>query len=386
MTSPHICDVNVCGTGVYEDLYLICHICMKEVFIGCMRNRDKLTKDVLVKFGLATKNDQNQLELQYSNPDTMAYFQHTFNVDSPFAITCEACSIKFKNYCHEVVTDPITEDKLPATVEPTLRPPSPTPLKPPNADKNTLSSTQDEVKYEIYVSKFHPSTVCIDIANFITSKTSLENEKSFKVVKLIRRREYNKKRSFVSFKITTLSADDYDIILNSDIWKPEFSATPFIQKPKKQKTPDQKQEETKNNNVSKPANKPEPKNASKKPPQSNNKQQKPQQQKKVQVKQMQNHHPNLKGKARDASTYKTTHFNGNTHDRRHFNGNPNVNHQPFFQHPNFHMFPSNNHMPYHPIMHQNQYQSHYQYPHQYLNQFQYQQPMFPYQQFPIFQH
>lgn len=73
---------------------------------------------------------------------------------------------------------------------------------------------------------------------------------------MIRRKDYNKKRSFVSLKITTLFADNYDVIINSDIWRLDFSATPFVQKPKKQKTPNQKQKETKIDIVSEPANEP----------------------------------------------------------------------------------------------------------------------------------
>lgn len=80
--------------------------------------------------------------------------------------------------------------------------------------------------YEIHVSKFHTATTPEDIEKHVVDKTKCKSE-SFKVEQLISRRNNDRNRNYISFKITTLSANIYEQILDQNIWIPHFTARDF---------------------------------------------------------------------------------------------------------------------------------------------------------------
>lgn len=67
----------------------------------------------------------------------------------------------------------------------------------------------------------------MNVANFITEKTSLEYNTSFSVFKLHQRRFSRIKPTFVSFKIKAKDKDVFDVIMAPDLWGPEYKASPY---------------------------------------------------------------------------------------------------------------------------------------------------------------
>lgn len=102
-------------------------------------------------------------------------------------------------------------------------------LRPPKVSKASavLNKTNKDF-YEIYVSKFDTTVKCTDIIQHILNTTDLVNDELFNVVMLIGSNDRLKKKSFISFKITTLKEDVYLKILDETIWAPDYAATPFV--------------------------------------------------------------------------------------------------------------------------------------------------------------
>jgi len=100
-------------------------------------------------------------------------------------------------------------------------------LPPDNKQKQKPIETNNKV-FEIYLSKFHPQTTTDDIKQYISNLNTNLVPDSFVIQPLIRSNVAKEKLSFVSFKITTLRKETYDVIMNKDIWSPDFSAEPFI--------------------------------------------------------------------------------------------------------------------------------------------------------------
>lgn len=79
----------------------------------------------------------------------------------------------------------------------------------------------------VYVSKFIKNVQSDDIVAHILQKTNIPDPKLFVVDKLVGQREDIHRKTYVSFKITTLNIDVYNAILNNEIWAPNQSARPF---------------------------------------------------------------------------------------------------------------------------------------------------------------
>lgn len=214
-----------------------------------MRKRSEVTKQLLEYFGLMVKDTEGFLGFPSDfnkRIHEMSFFNSVFNVDSPFGVSCEACDAKFRQHINSATP----EEEINAENEPVLdtrmpRPPSPCQRTKANAPNP--SDIQREITYDIYISKFHPSTQCSQIVNLIREKTDL-NEDCFDVVKLVRNGTKNKIH-FISFKISAQSSETFDILMNNELWAPDFFATRFIQnyskKPKKQKPVNQVEQKTK---------------------------------------------------------------------------------------------------------------------------------------------
>lgn len=92
---------------------------------------------------------------------------------------------------------------------------------------NTNFANQTEL-HEIHISPFETSVECADIVRFILRKTKVKDAKLFSVQRL---GGYNRMRSFVSFKVSTLQNDVYKEILANDIWQPFQTVRPFNNTP-----------------------------------------------------------------------------------------------------------------------------------------------------------
>lgn len=90
-------------------------------------------------------------------------------------------------------------------------------LKPPK-----FISNQKKGVFEVHISQFEVGTTENDIEEHIIEKTKIRND-SFTVEKL----KSNKTNEYVSFKLTTLNCDIYEILMNEQLWSPYFKAREF---------------------------------------------------------------------------------------------------------------------------------------------------------------
>lgn len=105
-----------------------------------------------------------------------------------------------------------------------------------NKNDNTTTNIRDSVNnndvaeiYEIYVSKFPPTTTCDDIVQRIVDKLKL-NRGVFDVTRLLRHKANIKKLSFVSFKVSTLNKEVFESIIDKNIWSPQYNVSKFVPK------------------------------------------------------------------------------------------------------------------------------------------------------------
>lgn len=91
---------------------------------------------------------------------------------------------------------------------------------------------KDNDVFEIYLSEFHHLTTKDEIAHFILKSNPTLDTDSFIVQPLIGSKDKIERKSFISFKVTTLKKSVYDIILDNNLWSPDFSAKPFVKSPK----------------------------------------------------------------------------------------------------------------------------------------------------------
>lgn len=98
-----------------------------------------------------------------------------------------------------------------------LRPPKQPPIKP----------LSENGVFSIYVSKFDPSTNCDEIKQHIIDSIQSISCDSFTVEMLIGLNENIEKKTYVSFKITTLRRSIYEKIIDKNIWEPNFQAKCF---------------------------------------------------------------------------------------------------------------------------------------------------------------
>lgn len=96
-------------------------------------------------------------------------------------------------------------------------------LKPPNEENGPKNGL-----YEIYISKFDKRTIEKDIEEYIKENTNIKNEDTFKIEKLISKKEENKDK-YVSFKILTFKKEIYTEIIDEKLWAPDFKARDYVQ-------------------------------------------------------------------------------------------------------------------------------------------------------------
>lgn len=83
-----------------------------------------------------------------------------------------------------------------------------------------LTANNETKMYEIYLSKFALQQTCDAIEKYIVEKTPISNASHFNVEKI-------KHKSFSAFKITVLKKEINDLILDENLWSPNYSASPF---------------------------------------------------------------------------------------------------------------------------------------------------------------
>lgn len=249
MSNIHCCLLNECKGDIYGNWFLNCKFCKNPVYIQCMRDRDVGVKAILLAFGLAKYNSKGEYLIIAGDTDKVATFMGCFNGESSFSITCEVCRNKFLNIASSAAlstprntasssTNLHQSDMLQSTStshksEVILRPPASIQ----NQNQNHLQpkpdlNVSDSNDYRIYITKFDPETECNNISDFIFKKTSLQVNESFKVKRLFNSKKHIKPKSFVSFLVTASNSDNFDVLMNKDLWAPNFTATKFT--PKKQ--------------------------------------------------------------------------------------------------------------------------------------------------------
>ena len=281
----------------------------------------------------------------------MDLFRQIFGVSSPFAVSCQSCDSKFMKSDDRRVknlSDP-TKSSLPENVIPNTGPSTEPILADlalsnlalsdlPLQNQHNSADNQTDNKFAIYVSKFKPIATCDNLAAYITSKTSLVRDTNFTIENLTGKVNKHRKINFVSFKITTSCKDDYDVVMNKDLWGSLVAAIPF-EPPQKPQKPSIK-----------------PKTQTPKPKQ---KQQKTQHQKisnKTHSQNIKQHHNKNNNKAVNMHRNQIIPSDVHTERNHHLNGNfnvPNGHHMNYHQsmvpqyphYPNFHLLQRNNHMP-----------------------------------------
>lgn len=99
-------------------------------------------------------------------------------------------------------------------------------LKPPKEENQ-----REKGLYEIFISKFATETTEKQIEEHIIDNTNI-NKDTFKIEKLISKKEENKKK-YVSFKISTFKKEIYNEIIDEKLWAPEFNARDYVESFKK---------------------------------------------------------------------------------------------------------------------------------------------------------
>lgn len=102
-------------------------------------------------------------------------------------------------------------DKRNAVVEPDVN----AKLKPPKLNQN-------KGLFEIHISRFEVGTTESNIEEYIMEKTKIKNDRF--AVELLNNRTNN----YVSFKLITFNRNIYDILMNEQLWSPDFIARDFI--------------------------------------------------------------------------------------------------------------------------------------------------------------
>lgn len=116
----HCCETNKCDGSRYKNWSLNCRFCKKIIYVECLRERyETLTKELLCAFGLMIKTPQtdgsNKWEIVTNYLTHLPILNQVFNVDSPFAVTCEICANKFNN--EEFYSDDDSETNSPSAHE-----------------------------------------------------------------------------------------------------------------------------------------------------------------------------------------------------------------------------------------------------------------------------
>lgn len=216
----HCCVRDKCTGGKYGEVSMNCMFCKNVVFLQCMRNRDELiTKDLMIAFDIGAYEEDGTFIIKIVDFDKVARFNKIFNVDSPFAITCDVRASKHKNASikkRNEEDDPLNRrlTNLDDESEDANDDVIPTHLKKPS-DKKSV--------YSVHISRFEMGTKSDQIIQRIMSKTSL-NINVFSVEELTNQK---RTRNFVNFKISTVNKDVFDEIMNEKLWSPEFVAREY---------------------------------------------------------------------------------------------------------------------------------------------------------------
>lgn len=95
-----------------------------------------------------------------------------------------------------------------------------------NTGQKLKSQTYEKTVYSVHVSKFPIGTSPGDISTIILEKSKIDNPDVFKIETMRTKiRFWNKK--FVSFKISTLQKEYYDVIIEKNLWGPEHTVRDF---------------------------------------------------------------------------------------------------------------------------------------------------------------
>lgn len=259
-TEIHCCVLNKCTGSKYAKWFIQCKFCNNPVFIECMRNRNDLVKSILVGFSLArVENDTLVIQSSSSNRKMVKGFMSCFDVNSPFGITCEVCTDKFKRMMNDVNPGSSSLSQVRAQNAQNNSNQMRSADEIASLPDDTITSQKSDC-WEIFVSSFPAKAECEQITAHIVGKTDLQAV-DFKVTQMVSPRIKPKYRKFMSFKITAHDQATYDIILDVKVWEPFATAVPFNTEAKsesRQRKQRQKQKQNNQPSQAKPATKMQP--------------------------------------------------------------------------------------------------------------------------------
>lgn len=288
----HCCVTNNCTGETYLGWNFCCRFCHNEIMIECLRSQDESrTKTILQLFGLIKQVTLTNGSIGWevvNNPESFSMLKKIFNENSPFGLACQRCAAKFdtngvsinesaastdtdvstnanrtsnalnssinlmdmsivdfqeglvdsiRNVVKELIDNPVLPDSK-VTIR--KRRNVITPLQAESSSSHDSTHTiNDSVSpisqivtpvngiFAIHISKASKDATIDDIIALIMSKSNL-SAASFKVETLRNRRFKGNNREFSSFKISTLTRETFDTILDANIWKPDLIAKPFV--------------------------------------------------------------------------------------------------------------------------------------------------------------
>lgn len=99
--------------------------------------------------------------------------------------------------------------------------------------QSSQSSGAEKSKFDkaVWISRLSPAVTSDEIAAYVTSNTSITDEKRINVHKLVKKDQDLSQLKFVSFKIE-LNGADFDILIEPDVWPANVLVREFTPSPK----------------------------------------------------------------------------------------------------------------------------------------------------------
>lgn len=209
---------------------ITCQICAAKIVNTKTTASDhQLNTDLHIN---SNENNNSNLVNTNINNNANAFNTSTNLLDMSFLDFQECITDSIRN----VVRD-LPEFQLPSTSKVTMRKNRNTTKNSTQPEESKSSATefvrQNTTKilpkdgtFSIHVSKFPRDATIDDVVSIILEKTDL-HIKSFKVEKISNHKIRGKSREFSSFKVSTWFQEVCDKIIDSNIWNPNYIATPF---------------------------------------------------------------------------------------------------------------------------------------------------------------
>lgn len=281
----HSCTENQCIGAKLNGLHVKCSKCGSKIFLECLQNRSE-TSELLKTYGIITSTfdaeQDNVTKIQRS-------FNIIFDHNSPFAIHCAFCKLSTEPSMRDTMkrmeatitakqlkverlegevqylksqqssTESVNNNNMTTESEKIIESfgnriidavkviitngiQTPHNRNTCHIDENSTIQTKQTTKdnanatkkispvngvFSIHVSHLPKETTTDGVAAIIIGKSDIHTS-SFNVEKLPNKRYRGKPRNFSSFKISTLSSEVCDKIIESNDWDPNWVIKPFV--------------------------------------------------------------------------------------------------------------------------------------------------------------